>query len=119
MKMTNTVTVNGRNYKWPANPLVVICCDGSEPSYMELAMAGGLMPHLKAIIGKGENFRGAAVIPSFTNPNNLSIVTGTLPEVHGICGNYLIRAARQTPKGLPSDFWTMHDSTPRCGHDRR
>jgi phosphonoacetate hydrolase len=31
---------------------------------------------------------GAAVIPSFTNPNNLSIVTGVSPAVHGICGNY-------------------------------
>jgi phosphonoacetate hydrolase len=28
------------------------------------------------------------VIPSFTNPNNLSIVTGAPPAVHGICGNY-------------------------------
>jgi len=28
------------------------------------------------------------VVPSFTNPNNLSIVTGAPPSVHGICGNY-------------------------------
>src|SRR5262249_6290860 len=28
------------------------------------------------------------VVPSFTNPNNLSIVTGVAPAVHGICGNY-------------------------------
>ena len=27
-------------------------------------------------------------MPSFTNPNNLSIVTGAPPSVHGICGNY-------------------------------
>ena len=27
-------------------------------------------------------------MPSFTNPNNLSIVTGAPPAVHGICGNY-------------------------------
>ena len=88
--MRNTVHVNGREYKWPKAPLVVICCDGSEPDYMELAMAQGLMPQLKAIIAKGENLRGSCVLPSFTNPNNLSIVTGVLPEVHGICGNYLI-----------------------------
>lgn len=30
-----------------------------------------------------------SVIPSFTNPNNLSIATGRPPAVHGICGNYL------------------------------
>ncbi len=91
--MAKSVTVNGRTYQWPKAPVVVICCDGSEPDYMEIAMAQGLMPHLKAIIAKGENLRGDCVIPSFTNPNNLSIVTGALPEVHGICGNYLIDPA--------------------------
>ena len=29
-----------------------------------------------------------SVIPSFTNPNNLSIITGRPPAVHGICGNF-------------------------------
>ena len=91
--MDRTVEVNGRVYHWPKMPLVVICCDGSEPSYMEIAMAKGLMPNLKAMIAKGENKRGLCVIPSFTNPNNMSIVTGQPPAVHGICGNYLIDPA--------------------------
>ena len=88
-----TVTVNGRSYNWPSAPLVVICCDGSEPAYMEVAMQAGLMPNLRRIIARGENRRGLSVIPSFTNPNNLSIVTGRPPAVHGICGNYLIDPA--------------------------
>jgi phosphonoacetate hydrolase len=88
-----TVSVNGRDYRWPKAPLVVICCDGSEPAYMEVAMAAGLMPNLRRIIAKGENLRGHSAIPSFTNPNNLSIVTGRPPAVHGICGNYLIDPA--------------------------
>jgi phosphonoacetate hydrolase len=88
-----TVSVNGRDYHWPKAPLVVICCDGSEPDYMEVAMKAGLMPNLKRIIAKGENLRGHSAIPSFTNPNNLSIVTGRPPAVHGICGNYLIDPA--------------------------
>jgi phosphonoacetate hydrolase len=87
---SKTVSVNGRDYHWPKAPLVVICCDGSEPDYMEMAMAEGLMPNLKKMIASGENTRGLCVIPSFTNPNNLSIVTGAPPSVHGICGNYLI-----------------------------
>ena len=85
-----TVSVNGRDYRWPAAPLVVICCDGSEPAYMEQAVAQGRMPNLEHIIGKGENLRGLSAMPSFTNPNNLSIVTGRPPAWHGICGNYLI-----------------------------
>jgi phosphonoacetate hydrolase len=84
-----TVSVNDRDYAWPAAPLVVICCDGSEPEYMEKAMVDGLMPNLEKIIAKGENLRGKSVVPSFTNPNNLSIVTGRPPAVHGICGNFL------------------------------
>jgi phosphonoacetate hydrolase len=88
-----TITVNNRTYNWPSAPLTVICCDGSEPAYMEIAMEQGLMPNLQAIIAKGENRRGLSVIPSFTNPNNLSIVTGRPPAVHGICGNYLIDPA--------------------------
>jgi phosphonoacetate hydrolase len=84
------VSVNGRTYAWPQAPLVVICCDGSEPDYIETARAQCLMPNLDRMIAKGENRRGLSAMPSFTNPNNLSIVTGRPPAVHGICGNYLI-----------------------------
>ena len=83
-----SVEVNGRSYNWPTQPVVVICCDGSEPAYMEDAAARGLMPNLQKILGKGEDLRGLSVVPSFTNPNNLSIVTGRPPAVHGISGNF-------------------------------
>jgi phosphonoacetate hydrolase len=86
----SVVEINARRYRWPQEPLVVVCCDGSEPDYIELAFAAGLMPNLLAMIGRGENLRGLSAMPSFTNPNNLSIVTGRPPSVHGICGNYLI-----------------------------
>ena len=43
------VVANGRNYAWPKAPLVVICCDGSEPAYMDQAMADGLMIQKQAI----------------------------------------------------------------------
>ncbi|MBI2718535.1 MAG: phosphonoacetate hydrolase [Rhizobiales bacterium] len=100
-----TVSVNGREYKWPKVPLVVVCCDGSEPAYMEIAMAEGLMPNLKAMIERGENLRGCSVIPSFTNPNNLSIVTGRPPSVHGICGNYLIDPTTGTETMMNDPKW--------------
>ncbi|MEC9369576.1 MAG: phosphonoacetate hydrolase [Pseudomonadota bacterium] len=90
MSRNRTVTVNGRDYQWPVAPVVVICCDGSEPDYMEVALSKGLMPNLQRIIGKGDNLRGYSVVPSFTNPNNLSIVTGRPPAVHGISGNYFL-----------------------------
>jgi phosphonoacetate hydrolase len=41
---------------------------------------------------QGANLLAGCVIPSFTNPNNLSIVTGAPPSVHGICDNYFCDA---------------------------
>jgi phosphonoacetate hydrolase len=82
------VTVNGRSYAAPRSPLVVLCIDGCEPDYLTRAMDAGAMPHLAASLARGTWTIGDCVIPSFTNPNNLSIVTGAPPSVHGICGNY-------------------------------
>lgn len=89
-KMTKvTVTVNGRDYNWPNVPTIAICLDGCEPAYLDEAIAAGLMPTLKRIKETGTVRTAHSVIPSFTNPNNLSIATGRPPAVHGICGNYL------------------------------
>jgi len=82
------VTVNGRTYAWPDRPLAVICVDGCEPDYITRAIEAGAMPYLGRALGSGTQLIGDCVIPSFTNPNNLSIVTGAPPSVHGISGNY-------------------------------
>jgi len=89
-----TVTVNGRTYRFPDAPVVVVCIDGSEPDYMEEAVASGQMPWLKSMLPRGADLRADCVVPSFTNPNNLSIVTGQPPEVHGICGNFFYDPAK-------------------------
>jgi phosphonoacetate hydrolase len=69
----------------------VICIDGSEPAYHERAIEAGAMPWLaRTLKGGGAALSAAAVVPSFTNPNNLSIVTGAPPVVHGISGNYFL-----------------------------
>jgi phosphonoacetate hydrolase len=82
------IAVNGRGYAWPAAPLVVVCVDGSEPAYMDDAVAAGAMPWLAEARPRGTDRVAECVVPSFTNPNNLSIVTGVPPSVHGIAGNY-------------------------------
>ena len=83
------VRVNDRNYAFPKAPAIAICLDGCEPAYLDAAIAAGLMPALEAIKAKGTVRTAHSVIPSFTNPNNMSIATGRPPSVHGICGNYL------------------------------
>ena len=84
-----TVTANGRSYPWPKVPAIAICLDGCEPAYLDAAIADGLMPTLARMRETGTARIAHSVIPSFTNPNNLSIATGAPPAVHGICGNYL------------------------------
>ncbi|RWB08246.1 MAG: phosphonoacetate hydrolase [Mesorhizobium sp.] len=90
------VAVNGRTYAWPRVPAIAICLDGCEPAYLDEAIEAGLMPALVRIKQKGTVRFAHSVIPSFTNPNNLSIATGRPPSVHGICGNYLYE--RETGK---------------------
>ena len=82
------ITVNGRRYRRPTRPVVVVCIDGSEPGYIEQAAATGRAPFLARVLAQGTSRLADCVIPSFTNPNNISIVTGVSPRVHGISGNF-------------------------------
>ena len=85
---SKTVSVNGRDYRWPKAPLVVICCDGSEPDYMEIAMAEGLMPNLKKMIAGAKHPRTFASF-KLHQPHNLSIVTALRLRFTAL-RNYLI-----------------------------
>ncbi|MBV8653783.1 MAG: alkaline phosphatase family protein, partial [Alphaproteobacteria bacterium] len=87
---SDAVTVNGRAYRLPRRPTIVVCVDGSEPGYIERAVEAGMAPWFARIQREGTNLLADCVVPSFTNPNNLSIVTGVPPAVHGICGNYFL-----------------------------
>ncbi|SKC90913.1 phosphonoacetate hydrolase [Burkholderia sp. YR290] len=82
------VEVNGRSYRLPVKPTVVVCVDGCESDYLEAAVNAGVAPFIGKMLRDGAAFKADCVIPSFTNPNNLSIVCGVPPSVHGICGNY-------------------------------
>lgn len=83
-----TLEVNARSYRWMSRPVVVVCVDGCEPAYLDAAIAAGVAPYFDRMRKSGADLLADCVVPSFTNPNNLSIVTGAPPAVHGICGNY-------------------------------
>jgi len=89
MTIQTPVLANERVYPTPKVAAIAICLDGCEPAYLDAAIADGLMPTLKRMRETGTDRLAHSVIPSFTNPNNLSIATGRPPAVHGICGNYL------------------------------
>ncbi len=99
------VDVNGRRYALPRQPTVVVCVDGCEPDYLAQAVAGGFMPWLRGTLASGTALIADCVVPSFTNPNNLSIVTGVPPSVHGICGNYLLDVETGTEVMMNDPKW--------------
>jgi phosphonoacetate hydrolase len=88
IQRTLTVSVNGRDYRFPKSPTVVVCIDGSEPGYIERAIEAGVAPNFSRLMQNGANLTALSAMPSFTNPNNMSIITGRPPAVHGIAGNY-------------------------------
>ncbi len=99
------LTVNQRRYRPPTAPTVVVCVDGCEPDYLGQAVATGHMPWLRRTLAEGTGLVADCVVPSFTNPNNLSIVTGAPPSVHGICGNYLYDQASGSEVMMNDPKW--------------
>src|ERR1700730_13485512 len=90
-RMSESVVVNDRTYRLPTQPTVVITIDGGDPRYLDDALARGLMPSLAGMIATGGAYaRGRGCMPSLTNPNTLSIVTGVLPSRHGVPGNHYL-----------------------------
>ncbi|HEX8968031.1 MAG TPA: alkaline phosphatase family protein [Chloroflexota bacterium] len=87
----SVVEVNGRQYRVPTRPTVVITVDGGDPRYFDDALRRGLMPCLGGLlVDAGTYARGLCQMPSLTNPNNLAIVTGAPAKVHGITGNHIL-----------------------------
>ncbi len=91
------VTVNGTAYRWPLRPVAVVCIDGGDPRYLQRFLADGAVPNIARFIREG--FAGVAEgsMPSFTCPNNMSMITGTPTSRHGISGNFYLDTATWQP----------------------
>jgi phosphonoacetate hydrolase len=100
-----SIQVNQRSYRLPSVPTVVVCVDGCEPDYLGQAVGTGHMPWMREALARGTGLVADCVVPTFTNPNNLSIVTGAPPSVHGICGNYLYDTATGTEVMMNDAKW--------------
>jgi phosphonoacetate hydrolase len=100
-----SIEVNGRSYRLPRSPAVVVCVDGCDPDYISQAVAGDHMPWMQRTLANGSAVVADCVVPSFTNPNNLSIVTGVPPAVHGICGNFLYDVESGTEVMMNDPKW--------------
>lgn len=92
-----SVTVNGTDYRWPRRPVVVVCIDGGDPAYLRHYLAKGAIPNIARFMQRGFAALADGTMPSFTCPNNMSIITGTPASKHGISGNFYLDTATGQP----------------------
>ena len=91
------VQVNGTEYRWPLRPVVVVCIDGGDPRYLKQFLADGSIPNIARCVREGHAAVAEGSMPSFTCPNNMSIITGTPTAQHGISGNFYLDTATWQP----------------------
>ena len=89
--------LNNISYSWPRKPLTVVCIDGGDPEYIQTGLRDGIIPNIARFMNEGFYQVAQGSMPSFTCPNNMSIVTGTEPEIHGISGNFFLDPETQEP----------------------
>ena len=87
------VNVNGTDYRWPKRPVAVVCIDGGDPAYLQRYLREGSIPNIARFMTQGYSVVADGTVPSFTCPNNMSIITGTPASRHGISGNYYLDTA--------------------------
>jgi len=112
------VEVNGRTYAFPSTRTAVVCLDGVDPRYLDDAFERNLVPRLRELTEQGVYAAGSSQLPSFTNPNNLSIVTGALPAVHGVPGNHYLAPDGQEMQLTDASVLrapSIHAAFEKCG----
>lgn len=90
VKSTPFITLHGRTYRLPQQPTVVVCIDGFDPEYLQAGIDDGILPNMATFKENGFHATANCAMPSLTNPNNLSIITGAPTRVHGVSGNYYL-----------------------------
>ena len=99
----------------PMNTTIIIMIDGLDPEYLEVCPA----PRLEELASIGFRLNVRGMMPSVTNVNNVSLVTGSYPESHGITSNYLLDRERggehymESPEYIRSE--TMFQRATRLG----
>src|ERR1700760_1467340 len=89
--MDPTFQANGRSYRAPERPVLAVCADGWDPDYVDDALERRLMPRLAEALTAGGTYELArAQVPTFTNPNNVAIVTGVSAAHNGVAGNHYL-----------------------------
>ena len=91
------IQLNEIEYAWPKKPVVVVCIDGGDPEYIDSGIEDGIIPNIEGFVKNGFYAVAKGSMPSFTCPNNMSIVTGSEPVTHGISGNFYLDRSTGEP----------------------
>ena len=67
-----------------AKTTLVIMIDGLDPEYLDCCPTS----HLRSLAKQGFMGEARAIMPTVTNVNNVSLITASYPENHGITSNY-------------------------------
>ncbi|KAL2872002.1 alkaline-phosphatase-like protein [Aspergillus lucknowensis] len=103
LESRTTFTLHSREYRLPTTPTIVVCIDGFDPEYLVSGLERGLLPTFKSLVERGFHATAKSCMPSFTNPNNVSIITGAPPSIHGIAGNFFLDRATGSEKMITDD----------------
>ncbi|KAJ5301011.1 uncharacterized protein N7443_006013 [Penicillium atrosanguineum] len=103
LKSRSKFRLHSKEYRTPTQETVVICIDGFDPEYLRSGFARALLPNFKKLIDNGFHATAKSCMPSFTNPNNVSIITGAPPSVHGIAGNFFLDRETGEEKMITDD----------------
>ena len=69
-------------------PLLVISVDGLDERYLDGSAVK--IPHIRKLLREGQWSQGVTgVVPTITWPSHTTMITGVVPEVHGILNNRL------------------------------
>ncbi|KAJ5129860.1 uncharacterized protein N7515_005899 [Penicillium bovifimosum] len=103
IKSRSKFTLHSKTYNLPTQPTVVICIDGFDPDYLKSGIEKGLLPTFRKFLVHGFHATAKSCMPSFTNPNNVSIITGAPPSAHGIAGNFFLDRKTGEAKMITDD----------------
>ncbi|KAK2804787.1 hypothetical protein FQN51_001429 [Onygenales sp. PD_10] len=90
LECSSKFSLHSKEYRLPERPTVVVCIDGFDPEYLDSGLKNGILPTFKSFLDQGFHTTAKSCMPSFTNPNNVSIITGAPPSFHGIAGNFFL-----------------------------
>src|SRR5258706_233856 len=110
--MPESVEVNGTRYRWPRQPVVVVCIDGGDPAYFRQGLDEGALPNVARYMTGGF----AAVLAGMPQPDMYSMELSLFVLEAGI---RLLERERPDLMYLSLTDWVQHKYAPEAPEAKR